>query len=51
MTDIQTTVFTIGHSTLPYEQFLALLRGAGVTAVADVRRHTPVISLTSIATS
>ena len=46
MTDIQTTVFTIGHSTLPYEQFLALLRGAGVTAVADVRsapysRHQP----------
>jgi len=46
MTDIQTTVFTIGHSTLPYEQFLALLKGAGVTAVADVRsapysRHQP----------
>ena len=46
MTDSETTVFTIGHSTLPYEQFLALLKGAGVTAVADVRsapysRHQP----------
>ncbi len=28
---------TVGHSTLPYEQFLELLRGASVTAVADVR--------------
>ena len=37
MTDSQTTVFTIGHSTLPYEQFLALLKVAGITAVADVR--------------
>jgi uncharacterized protein (DUF488 family) len=39
-------VFTIGHSTLPYERFLALLRHAGVNAVADVRtspfsRHFP----------
>ena len=46
MPDSQTTVFTIGHSTLPYERFLALLRGAGITAVADVRsapfsRHQP----------
>ncbi len=30
-------VLTIGHSTHPYEQFAALLHGAGVTAVADVR--------------
>lgn len=30
-------VLTIGHSTHQYERFLALLRGAGVTAVADVR--------------
>ncbi|MCC6781155.1 MAG: DUF488 domain-containing protein [Hyphomicrobiales bacterium] len=30
-------VLTIGHSTLPYERFLSLLRGARVTAVADVR--------------
>lgn len=46
MPDSQTTVFTIGHSTLPYEQFAALLKGAGITAVADVRsapysRHQP----------
>lgn len=39
-------VLTIGHSTLSYEQFLTLLRSAGVTAVADVRsspysRHFP----------
>ncbi len=39
-------VLTIGHSTLPYERFLALLRKAAVTAVADVRtspfsRHFP----------
>jgi uncharacterized protein (DUF488 family) len=39
-------IFTIGHSTLPYERFIALLRHAGVDAVADVRtspfsRHFP----------
>lgn len=39
-------VLTVGHSTLSYEQFLTLLSGAGVTAVADVRsapysRHLP----------
>lgn len=32
-----TEVLTVGHSTLPYERFLSLLRGANVTAVADVR--------------
>jgi len=30
-------LFTIGHSNYPMECFLELLRGAGVTAVADVR--------------
>ena len=30
-------VLTIGHSTLAFDRFLALLRQAGVTAVADVR--------------
>ena len=30
-------VLTIGHSTLPYEQFLQALRRANVTAIADVR--------------
>lgn len=31
------TVYSVGHSTLPYEQFLNLLQRAGVTAIADVR--------------
>jgi uncharacterized protein (DUF488 family) len=40
------TILTIGHSTHSYEEFLGLLRAAGVTAVADVRsspfsRHQP----------
>src|SRR5215475_13186783 len=30
-------VFTIGHSNHPLATFIGLLRGAGVTAVADVR--------------
>ena len=33
----ETTILTIGHSNHTFEQFLALLRQAGVTAVADVR--------------
>jgi uncharacterized protein (DUF488 family) len=32
-------VLTVGHSTHPIERFVALLRGAGVEAVADVRRY------------
>jgi uncharacterized protein (DUF488 family) len=32
------TVFTIGHSTRGIDEFVALLRGAGVEVVADVRR-------------
>jgi len=31
------SLFTIGHSNLSAERFVALLQGAGVTAVADVR--------------
>src|SRR5215470_10953947 len=30
-------LFTIGHSNHPIERFLDLVRGAGVTAIADVR--------------
>jgi uncharacterized protein (DUF488 family) len=30
-------VLTIGHSAHPYDRFVGLLRGAGVSAVADVR--------------
>ena len=46
MADTTVEVLTIGHSTLPYERFLTLLRKASVTAVADVRtapfsRHFP----------
>lgn len=46
MVDEPRDILTIGHSNHPIEQFLALLQGAGVTAVADVRsaphsRHVP----------
>jgi uncharacterized protein (DUF488 family) len=39
-------VLTVGHSTQTYERFAELLKGAGVTAIADVRtsphsRHFP----------
>src|ERR1700733_5103070 len=37
MVDEPHEVLTIGHSNHSIEQFLALLQGAGVTAVADVR--------------
>lgn len=46
MDDAAVEVLTIGHSTLPLDRFLALLRDASITAVADVRtapfsRHFP----------
>lgn len=46
MTDEAREVLTIGHSNHSIEHFLALLHGAGVTAIADVRsaphsRHVP----------
>ena len=31
-------ILTVGHSTHPIERFVALLRSAGVEAIADVRR-------------
>ena len=34
MTD---TVFTIGHSTHPIEEFISLLKAASITVVGDVR--------------
>ena len=37
MVDESRAVLTIGHSNHPIEQFVSLLRAAGVTAVADVR--------------
>jgi uncharacterized protein (DUF488 family) len=30
-------IFTVGHSTRSFEQFLALLRGHGITQLADIR--------------
>ena len=32
-----TTLYSIGHSNHPIEEFLRLLTGAGITAIADVR--------------
>jgi uncharacterized protein (DUF488 family) len=39
-------VFTVGHSTLPIEEFIALLHGYGIKCLADIRtvprsRHNP----------
>ena len=33
-----TRVYTLGHSTRPLEQFITLLRAAGATVLADIRR-------------
>lgn len=32
-------IYTVGYSTHEWATFLALLRGAGITAIADVRSH------------
>lgn len=32
------TLWTIGHSTRPWDEFVALLRGSGIARVVDVRR-------------
>jgi uncharacterized protein (DUF488 family) len=37
MAQDRAVVYTVGHSNHPIERFVELLRGAGVTAVADVR--------------
>src|SRR5262249_19980137 len=37
MTPAAFDLFTIGHSNHPIERFLQLARGAGITAIADVR--------------
>jgi len=34
----RTTVWTIGHSTRPWDDFVQLLRAQDITAIADVRR-------------
>lgn len=33
------TIWTIGHSTRPLQEFLELLRGAAIESLADVRRY------------
>lgn len=37
MSETSNSIFTVGHSTHPFELFLSLIRKHGVTAVADVR--------------
>jgi uncharacterized protein (DUF488 family) len=49
-------ILTIGHSNHPIERFLALLQGAGVSALADVRsfpssRHAPQFNKEALAKS
>ncbi|MCW5578753.1 MAG: DUF488 domain-containing protein [Dokdonella sp.] len=50
------TVFTLGHSTLPIEEFIAVLRGYGVQCLADIRtvprsRHNPQFNADALAES
>lgn len=49
-------IFTVGHSTLPIEAFVALLRGYGVERLGDVRtvprsRHNPQFNADALAAS
>lgn len=49
-------IFTLGHSTRPIDEFLALLTGHGVTLLADVRtvphsRHNPQFDTVALAAS
>jgi uncharacterized protein (DUF488 family) len=49
-------VFTVGHSTLPIERFIALLKTYGVERLADIRtvprsRHNPQFNHTAMADS
>jgi uncharacterized protein (DUF488 family) len=48
------TIFTVGHSTLPIERFVALLRTYGIERLADIRtvprsRHNPQFNDTTLA--
>ncbi|HEX4050788.1 MAG TPA: DUF488 domain-containing protein [Steroidobacteraceae bacterium] len=50
------TIFTLGHSTLPIEQFVALLQTYGIEQLADVRtvprsRHNPQFNSDALAHS
>jgi uncharacterized protein (DUF488 family) len=49
-------IFTLGHSTLPIESFLALLQAYGIKCLADIRtiprsRHNPQFNGTALANS
>jgi uncharacterized protein (DUF488 family) len=50
------TIFTLGHSTLPIERFIALLQAYGIERLADIRtmprsRHNPQFNDTALAKS
>ena len=50
------TIFTLGHSTLPIEQFIALLHTYGIAQLADIRtvprsRHNPQFNAEALAAS
>ncbi len=52
----QNAIFTVGHSTLPIERFIALLKIYGVERLADIRtvprsRHNPQFNGTAMADS
>ena len=49
-------IFTLGHSTLPIEAFLALLQAYGIERLVDIRtiprsRHNPQFNDTALASS
>jgi uncharacterized protein (DUF488 family) len=51
-----TTIYTIGHSTRPIEEFISLLKKNGVTRLIDIRtvprsRHNPQYEQTALETS
>ncbi len=39
MAEASVPIYTIGHSTRPIEEFVDILRGAGVTQLIDIRSH------------
>jgi uncharacterized protein (DUF488 family) len=50
------TIFTIGHSTLPIERFIAVLQAYGIERLADIRtvprsRHNPQFNASELAAS
>ena len=50
------TIFTVGHSTLPIERFIASLRAYGIECLADIRtvprsRHNPQFNDTALAST